>query len=47
MNAVTFPRIDATLRDCSGGDLSLKFEYGLAPVSAQYDTIRDGVADIS
>ncbi|WP_246139426.1 TRAP transporter substrate-binding protein [Falsiphaeobacter marinintestinus] len=47
MNATTFPRINEILKECSGGDLSLKLEYGLAPPPAQYDTIRDGVADLS
>ncbi len=47
MNATTFPRINEMLQECSGGDLSLKVEYGLAPPPAQYDTVRDGVADIS
>ena len=47
MNSTTFPRIDEILKECSGGDLSLKLEYGLAPPPAQYDTIRDGVADMS
>ena len=42
MNSTTFPRIDEILKECSGGDLSLKLEYGLAPPPAQYDTIRDG-----
>ena len=47
MNATTFPRMNDILKECSGGDLSLKVEFGLAPPPAQYDTIRDGVADIS
>ncbi len=47
VNAVTFPRINDILKECSGGDLSLKVEYGLAPPPAQYDTVRDGVADMT
>ncbi|MEM7259569.1 MAG: TRAP transporter substrate-binding protein [Pseudomonadota bacterium] len=47
MNAVTFPRINDILKECSGGDLSLKVEFGLAPPPAQYDTVRDGVADMT
>lgn len=47
MNATTFPRINEILTECSGGDLSLKVEYGLAPPPAQYDTVRDGVADMT
>ncbi len=47
MNSTTFPRMSEILSECSGGDMSLKLEYGLAPPPAQYDTIRDGVADIS
>lgn len=47
MNAVTFPRINEILKECSGGDLSLKVEFGLAPPPAQYDTVRDGVADMT
>ena len=47
MNATTFPRIHDMLQKCSGGDLGLKIEYGLAPPPAQYDTVRDGVADMT
>ena len=47
INATTFPRINDILKECSGGDLSLKVEYGLAPPPAQYDTVRDGVADMT
>ena len=32
---------------CSGGTLGLKVEYGLAPPPALYDSIRDGVADMT
>ncbi|MBD3666072.1 TRAP transporter substrate-binding protein [Sulfitobacter aestuariivivens] len=46
MNSVTFPYIADTLSECSGGDLTAKIEFGLAPPPAQYDTIRDGVADM-
>jgi len=47
INSVTFPRINEILQECSGGDLSLKVEFGLAPPPAQYDTVRDGVADMT
>jgi len=47
INSQSFPYMDKVLRECSGGDLGLKLEYGLASPPAQYDTIRDGVADIS
>jgi TRAP-type C4-dicarboxylate transport system substrate-binding protein len=47
MNAKVFPRLTEMLAECSGGDMVLKMEYGLAPPPAQYDTIRDGVADFS
>lgn len=47
MNAVTFPRIGEMLSECSGGDLTVKMEFGLAPPPAQYDTVRDGVADMT
>ena len=47
MNSTTFPRIGEILSECSGGDLSVKIEYGLAPPPAQYDTVRDGVADMT
>jgi len=47
MNSTTFPRINELLKECSGGDLSLKVEFGLAPPPAQYDTVRDGVADMT
>lgn len=40
------PWINGALADCSDGSLTLKVENGLAPPPAQYDTIRDGVADI-
>jgi TRAP-type C4-dicarboxylate transport system substrate-binding protein len=47
MNANVFPWMNEQLSACSGGSLSLKVEYGLAPPPAQYDTVRDGVADIT
>jgi len=40
------PWMNDQLQKCSGGSLSLKLENGLASPPAQYDTIRDGVADI-
>jgi len=40
------PWLNEQFAECSGGTLSLKLENGLAPPPAQYDTIRDGVADI-
>ncbi len=40
------PWMNNALKECSGGSLSLKLENGLASPPAQYDTIRDGVADI-
>lgn len=40
------PWFNEQLEACSGGSLSVKLENGLAPPPAQYDTIRDGVADI-
>jgi TRAP-type C4-dicarboxylate transport system substrate-binding protein len=46
MNYGVFPWINSELKSCSGGSLSLKVEYGLAPPPAMYDTIRDGVADL-
>ena len=46
MNASVFPWMNEQLTACSGGSLSLKVEYGLAP-PAQYDTVRDGVADLT
>ena len=47
MNASVFPWMNDELKACSGGSLSLKVEYGLAPPPAQYDTVRDGVADLT
>ena len=47
MNANVFPWMNEQLSACSGGSRSLKVEYGLAPPPAQYDTVRDGVADIT
>ncbi|MGB1309804.1 MAG: TRAP transporter substrate-binding protein [Leucothrix sp.] len=41
-----FPWIGEQLSECSGGSLSVKIENGLASPPAQYDTIRDGVADL-
>lgn len=46
MNYALFPWINGQLKSCSGNSLSLKVEYGLAPPPAQYDTIRDSVADM-
>jgi len=40
------PWLNDTLSECSGGSLTVKLENGLAPPPAQYDTIRDGVADL-
>ena len=47
MNEGVFPWISNELGNCTGGSLSLKVEYGLAPPPAMYDTVRDGVADMS
>lgn len=47
MNAKVFPRIAEILESCAGGDMKVKIEYGLAPPPAQYDTVRDGVADMT
>ena len=46
MNATAFPWMISEMEKCSGGSLSAKIEYGLASPPAQYDTVRDGVADI-
>ena len=42
-----FPWMNEQLSSCTSGSLSLKVEYGLAPPPALYDSIRDGVADIT
>lgn len=47
MNYGVWPWMNDQLSACSGGDLSLKVEYGLAPPPAMYDTVRDGVADLT
>ena len=47
MNSVVFPKIAEILGACEGGDMTLKVEFGLAPPPAQYDTVRDGVADLT
>jgi TRAP-type C4-dicarboxylate transport system substrate-binding protein len=47
MNATFFPYYQKQLESCSGGSLTLKVEYGLAPPPALYDTARDGVADMT
>ena len=46
MATKVYPWLNQELSKCSAGSLSLKLENGLAPPPAQYDTIRDGVADI-
>ena len=46
MATKVFPWLSEQLKACSNGDMSVKIENGLAPPPAQYDTIRDGVADI-
>ena len=40
------PWLNEQLSECSGGSLTVKLENGLAPPPAQYDTVRDGVADL-
>ena len=47
MNSKVFPKIAEILGACEGGDMNVKIEYGLAPPPAQYDTVRDGVADLT
>ena len=47
MNENVFPWMNSQLRNCTGGSLGLKVEYGMAPPPAMYDTVRDGVADLS
>ncbi len=47
MNENVFPWMNSQLRNCTGGTLGLKVEYGMAPPPAMYDTVRDGVADLS
>ena len=47
MNENIFPWMNSQLKSCTGGSLSLKVEYGMAPPPAMYDTVRDGVADMS
>ena len=42
-----FPWMSEQLSSCTSGSLSLKVEYGLAPPPAMYDSIRDGVADMT
>lgn len=47
MNSGVFPWMNEQMQACSGGSLSLKVEFGLAPPPALYDTVRDGVADMT
>ena len=47
MNYNVWPWMNEQLSNCSNGDLNLKVEYGLAPPPAMYDTVRDGVADVT
>lgn len=46
MATAVHPWLAEQLAACSNGDITLKLENGLAPPPAQYDTIRDGVADV-
>ena len=46
MATKVYPWLNDQLSECSGGSLTVKIENGLAPPPAQYDTIRDGVADL-
>ena len=46
MATKVYPWLNETLSACSAGTLTVKLENGLAPPPAQYDTIRDGVADL-
>ncbi|MFK7856512.1 MAG: TRAP transporter substrate-binding protein [Granulosicoccus sp.] len=46
MASVMHPWLNEQLSSCSAGSLTVKLENGLAPPPAQYDTIRDGVADL-
>jgi len=46
MATKVYPWLNETLSACSGGSLTVKLENGLAPPPAQYDTVRDGVADL-
>jgi TRAP-type C4-dicarboxylate transport system substrate-binding protein len=46
MASTLHPWFNEQLSTCSGGSLTVKLENGLAPPPAQYDTIRDGVADL-
>ncbi|MDA7599659.1 TRAP transporter substrate-binding protein [Alphaproteobacteria bacterium] len=47
MNYGVFPWLNDKIKACAGSDMSLKVEYGLAPPPAMYDTVRDGVADMT
>jgi len=47
MNSSVFPWMNEKMQACSNGSLSLKVEFGLAPPPALYDTVRDGVADMT
>lgn len=46
MATKVYPWFNEALSECSGGSLKVKLENGLAPPPAQYDTVRDGVADL-
>ena len=46
MATKVYPWFNESLTECSGGSLTVKLENGLAPPPAQYDTVRDGVADL-
>ncbi len=46
MATKVYPWLNEQLTECTGGSLTVKLENGLAPPPAQYDTVRDGVADL-
>ncbi len=46
MATKVYPWFNDAMSECSGGSLTVKLENGLAPPPAQYDTVRDGVADL-
>lgn len=47
LNAMMFPTWGNCVKDATGGKITWKIEYNLAPPPAQFNVIRKGIADVS
>lgn len=45
INSQVWPSWGKCIADASGGKVTVKVEYGLAPPPQQFDVVRDGIAD--